>query len=153
MKRSILLLLIAVIMTVVGCNKDIGAYMSKSYVQYLVDADTVWFSNRHVYGDVETIWISLFDKNYYSLIMPEEREIYNKRYDSLMKRYIEKYNDNGYNRKLLPFSKGAIANEFTSIDVVSDSDFNSFSAGESLKSIVKLIGASPREYILSRYKK
>lgn len=52
-----------------------------------------------------------------------------------------------------PFGVGefALCNEFTSMDIVSDSDFNGISPGSSLSGVVKFVAASVKPYIDSDY--
>ena len=64
------------------------------------------------------------------------------------------YNDRSYNREIVPHSTQAIASTLTTIDLVSDSDFDErHKAGASLADITFLAGASPYDYIQSGYTK
>ncbi len=63
-----------------------------------------------------------------------------------------KYNDTGFNRTIALHSTTAVANRFTAIDIVSDSDFDErHKAGASLADITFFAGASANNYIRSGY--
>lgn len=64
-----------------------------------------------------------------------------------------KYGDTGYNQKIvLPNEHEVLADDFTSIDIRSDRDFDAgHKAGESLADIVTLLATSPAKFIESGY--
>jgi len=67
----------------------------------------------------------------------------------------QKYNDMNYNKKIryikYPTFRYYHTNEIVAIDVVSDNDFNEYSAGASLSNVVHLLSASPKQFIQSNY--
>ena len=77
-----------------------------------------------------------------------------KEYDEL----CEKHYDTSYNRKIVtaggifyPFAYTSV--DFVSLNVTSDSDFNSIPAGGSLGDIIRFHSLSVNKYILSEYSK
>ncbi|WP_300750088.1 hypothetical protein [uncultured Alistipes sp.] len=62
------------------------------------------------------------------------------------------YGDTGFNSHIAPHSTQVIANQFISMELVCDSDYDDqHKAGSSLADIVFLAGASPRDFIRSGY--
>ncbi len=62
------------------------------------------------------------------------------------------YADTGFNSNIVPHSTQAIANQFMAIELVSNNDYDEgHKAGSSLADIVYLAGASPCDFIRSRY--
>lgn len=112
----------------------IGSF-SKSYIQVYKDADSLLFN---VVNYVNTIQIGFLGDDITGR-------------DSRFTALTEHFNDTYFNRKLGHFQNRAIANEFTGVEIVSDGDFNGIAAGESLRSVTKIISASAFEYIWGGY--
>ena len=96
--------------------------------------------------------IALYWSNLGRWVFYSDRGLERMRYDELASRY----NDLGYNRitgtATVPIHRSYISNRITSIDVVSDTDFNAeHLAGTSLAGFVRLLSASPMRFIQSGY--
>jgi hypothetical protein len=122
-----------------GCKTEtIGdePIVSKNYVQSFILCDSIDF-------DIDTA-----QNNLHLAFLGEDIQPYDERFHSL----TEHFGDTAYNKESSSIFHTAIADEFISIDLISDRDFDtSHSAGKSLKDIVKFHGISPYKYITSGY--
>ncbi len=66
------------------------------------------------------------------------------------KEMIEKYDDTHYNKGRLPYSYAALVNDFTGIEVISDTEFNELAAGEKLNSKIRFQALSPYKWLISK---
>jgi hypothetical protein len=116
-----------------------GMYVSDHYIQ--------------LYYDMEEISASVRDNFPGIIFIGYEAEEYSKggKTEPQYMALAERYNDFGYDQAVYPGMYRAVSNEFTGIDVVSDKDFNGIPAGQSLGSVVKLLSASAKRYIDSKY--
>jgi hypothetical protein len=127
-----------------GCGKDTTGddpVLSKNYVQCYRLTDSVFF---------EIIDDNVSQNSGLPLVFAGER-IYSdskEHFNSLTKHF----GDTTYNKKIPSMFYEAVADEFISVDLISDRDFDSsHPAGKSLKNIVKFHGVSPYKYIKSGY--
>ena len=60
------------------------------------------------------------------------------------------YGDTYYNKPTCPGGPYVLCNEFERIDVISDRGFNDIPAGSSLDSVVELLAASAKPFIVVR---
>jgi hypothetical protein len=122
----------------VGCQKPIdGAYFSKTFIHVYLLPDTL---RCHWESEYDVVVMGFYGKKIDGG-------------DNEFEELSEKFGDTYFNRKLVPFSNRAIADEFTSIDITSDRDFDSeHPAGTSLGNLVKFYGISFWKYIENGYK-
>jgi hypothetical protein len=124
-----------------GCTKEVTGdepTLSKNYIQSFVLCDSITFG------------IDDRSNNLYIVFLGERIDSHDNRFQSL----IEHFGDTAYNKELTSMFmfQQAVADEFISIDLISDRDFDALHpAGESLRNIMKFHGASPYKYITSGY--
>ncbi len=107
-----------------------------------------------LYYDIEELKVITYDERPNVVTIGYEAKEYNKggKYGSQYMQLAKRYNDFGYGGAVYPGMYRAVGNEFTGgIDVVSDKEFNGIPAGESLGGVVKLLTASAKRYIDSKY--
>ena len=140
-----------------GCDVY-TTHLCPSYILRYTEADGIKLSyhNDWEYEDTDNcIWIDLtfpgqdLIKDYSLTDKGKEKEMY----DSLCR----KHNDIGYNRKrswyVLPPFPSSATSDFLSIEIFSDADYDeAHPAGTNLADIVRYMGFSPYQYILSGYK-
>ena len=113
------------------------------------------------FGEFTSFGMELTDRNNIALYWSgtgrwvnfENRGFEGRRYDEL----ATQYNDLNYNRRTrfgpLPAGRSYVSNRITSINVVSDTDFNAeHPAGTSLANFVRLLSVSPMRFIESGYR-
>lgn len=145
--KNIKILFLAFACSAIGCSDkvidtpDSGAGFSKSFIQlYLFPEEAV----------VMDLWIP----NYIGLYMEGKTIDFMSYKDSVAFRKLsEKYGDTSFNSKLVPFTNKVIGDEFTSIEITSDKDFDAkHKKGDSLADLVTMEATSPRKFILNGYK-
>lgn len=140
--------LISILLCMVSCGDKTNtggpdgdiSYLSESFVQVYI------FAEEMTLGESYRGFIRVILRG--EEIM-QHRTGHKKRYAELS----NKYGDTYYNNKIgLPNQHQVIADDFISIDIRSDRDFDeAHKAGESLADIVTILATSPAKYIESGY--
>lgn len=149
MKNLIKLLLVS-ILGFVSCKEVVTTKgikwpnISVNYINTYMDTDAVINATQVFPSDVSYVTVWLYgDRICYDPEGPKGR----------FKELSEKYNDLQYNQRILePWGYEALADEFMSIDVVSDRDWDAeHPAGTSLANIITFLSSSPYRFIQSSY--